>query len=609
MNLRGRARTAAPARGNGPGRPGDGGVQHAVPVTVMARAGGALYGSGALLVIATLVLPHGDVRYPQGVLGVTLVALVAAAILYFQGERLPGWVFPLISPFGSLMVAAAMFWGGAYAYAYSMLFVWAALYSFSFFSAAAATAQYLCIALCAGFYLFVVFHTADSIGYWLMIAGTGAVAGVLIQRLIRQVETLANVDALTGAFNRRTWDVEMPKAMSRAARSGQPVSVAIADLDHFKVFNDEHGHQAGDRLLADVVTIWRAVLRASDTLARYGGEEFSLILDGCAIDEAMGVVEKLRATMPLGRTCSIGVAQWDGEESPRALLARADAALYEAKRLGRNRSVAAPTRQAATGDSLGDTARWAEVLYGILRHRGADQPAGISAAYQPIVRLHDGKVVGMESLARPSGTAAGLSVEGLFYAAQRLGLTRDLDWACRRIALRSSAGLRPGIPIFVNASVAALLDPVHDVDQMLMLLRWSGHRPEDVVLELTERETVVDLGRLVEVLAQYRAEGFRFAVDDLGEGRSGMEVLAAAVPEYVKIARRLVREDEVGSRSLLSAAVAFARSSGAKVIAEGIETEEDVERVLAAGIELGQGWLLGRPSFEIPMRERLSVSA
>lgn len=551
--------------------------------------------------LMTLILPHGHVNSVLGTAGVAFLALTLAVFLFFFGERLPGWIYALISPFGSVMIGGVMFWGGGYAFAYEMLFVWAALYSFSFFNSTSAFVQALTIAVVAGIYLYMVQPANTSTGYFLMVVGTGAVAGILIQRLIRQVEGLASVDAVTTAFNRRTWDLEFPRALARANRTGRALSVAMADLDHFKVFNDEHGHQAGDRLLADMVTLWNNLLRADDILARYGGEEFAILLEGCDLANAMRVADKLRAAIPTGRTCTVGVAQWDGLEGHAALLARADAALYEGKRLGRDRSVAAPTQQVAPEGVLGETARWAQGLYTILSHHHETDVAPISAAFQPIVNLNDGSLYGLEALARPVGSAAGISVEGLFYTAQRLGRTRDLDWACRRSGLKLASEMATGIPLFLNTSMAALLDPLHDVDQMLLLLQWAGRAPEDVVLELTERETVLDLGRMAQVLADYRTEGFRFAVDDLGEGRSGMEVVAAALPDYIKVARRLVRDQSMGNRALLQAAVAFARTTGASVIAEGIETTEDVERVRAAGISLGQGYLLGRPAFELPL--------
>jgi len=566
----------------------------------MARAGAYLYGSGGLLVLATLALPHGHVNSAAGVVAVALVAISAAVGLLALGERVPVRLFPLISPFGSVMIAGVMFWGGSYAFAYEMLFVWAALYSFSFFSLSSAGIQAAAIVLAAGFYLFIVDRGSDSAGYFLMTAGTGAVAGVFIQRLIRQIEKSASLDTVTGALNRRSWDTELDRALARASRGARPVAVLLADLDHFKLLNDEHGHQAGDRFLADLVAGWRSLLRSGDVLARYGGEEFSIVLEGCDLEEAIQVANKLRAGVPAGLTCSLGAAEWDRQEGPKAVVARADAALYEAKRMGRDRVVAAPTQQVAREGALGDTARWAQHIYTILNQPSETNMASIGAAYQPIVRLDSRDLVGLEALARPIGAAAGLGVEGLFYTAQRLGRTRDLDWICRRAGLEGARAVRAGVQLFINTSMAALLDPLHDVDQMLLLLRHVGRDPQDVVLELTERETVLDPARMAEVLGEYRAAGFRFAVDDLGEGRSGMEVVAAAMPEYIKVARRLVSDDSLGSRAMIDAAVAFARQTGAEVIAEGLESEGELERMRAAGIHLGQGYLLGRPSFEFP---------
>jgi diguanylate cyclase (GGDEF)-like protein len=113
----------------------------------------------------------------------------------------------------------------------------------------------------------------------------------------------------------------------------------MLDLDHFKAYNDEFGHQAGDRLLKQAAAAWNAQLRASDTLARYGGEEFALALPACPLEEALIVVERLRAVTPGGQTCSAGVVCWDGAEPPADLVGRADAALYEAKNAGRDRTI------------------------------------------------------------------------------------------------------------------------------------------------------------------------------------------------------------------------------------------------------------------------------
>ena len=149
--------------------------------------------------------------------------------------------------------------------------------------------------------------------------------------LYHEVGRLARTDALTGVGNRRAWDDELPRELARSTRSGQPLCVALLDLDHFKAYNDRHGHQAGDRL------------RKTDLLARYGGEEFAVLLPDCELDSAMEIAERLR-TAPSECTCSIGVAAWDGREAATELVDRADRALYAAKEAGRDRSWAEPAR-------------------------------------------------------------------------------------------------------------------------------------------------------------------------------------------------------------------------------------------------------------------------
>jgi EAL domain-containing protein (putative c-di-GMP-specific phosphodiesterase class I) len=136
---------------------------------------------------------------------------------------------------------------------------------------------------------------------------------------------------------------------------------------------------------------------------------------------------------------------------------------------------------------------------------------------------------------------------------------------------------------------------------MLLTLTWAGRSPLDVVLEITAREAIDDFDRLREVLADYRAEGFRFAIDDVGEGRSTLELLAAAEPEFVKIARSLTLSSHLlGPRSAIHALVAFAHSSGATIIAEGIEEERQAELMAAMDIDTAQGWWLGRPARMLP---------
>ncbi|MEU7906194.1 GGDEF domain-containing protein [Actinoplanes sp. NPDC049118] len=159
----------------------------------------------------------------------------------------------------------------------------------------------------------------------------------VVAQQAERLRELAERDALTGLPNRRIWDVMLPAALARAARDGVPVSVAILDLDRFKVFNDAHGHQRGDRLLKEAAAAWSEGLRGGDLLARYGGEEFVVLLPGTGSGEAAGLLDRMRGLTPMGCTFSAGLATWDGTEHGEALLYRADRALYRAKAAGRDR--------------------------------------------------------------------------------------------------------------------------------------------------------------------------------------------------------------------------------------------------------------------------------
>jgi diguanylate cyclase (GGDEF)-like protein len=168
-----------------------------------------------------------------------------------------------------------------------------------------------------------------------------AEAAIAIHRaeLLARLEASARTDDLTGLPNRRAWEHELPRELARASRELRPVCVAMLDLDRFKRFNDDRGHQAGDRLLKQATAAWSEQLRSSDMLARYGGEEFAVLLPGCTIGDAEALLERLRVVMPEAETVSVGVACWDGSESADELVGRADTALYAAKRAGRDRLI------------------------------------------------------------------------------------------------------------------------------------------------------------------------------------------------------------------------------------------------------------------------------
>jgi diguanylate cyclase (GGDEF)-like protein len=174
-----------------------------------------------------------------------------------------------------------------------------------------------------------------------LVAELAAEAGRAIERdahvalLARQART----DELTALPNRRAWDEAVQREMARAQRTQEPLCLALLDLDHFKAYNDLYGHPAGDAHLRRAAALWRREVRAIDVLARYGGEEFGVLLPSCEIIEAHEVIDRVRSATPNGQTASAGVVQYDGRESADSLLARADAALYRAKHMGRATTV------------------------------------------------------------------------------------------------------------------------------------------------------------------------------------------------------------------------------------------------------------------------------
>ncbi|MDQ2629361.1 MAG: sensor domain-containing diguanylate cyclase, partial [Actinomycetota bacterium] len=162
------------------------------------------------------------------------------------------------------------------------------------------------------------------------------------EELLGKVQEMARLDSLTGLPNRRALEEQLPQAMARARRSLSPLSVAILDIDHFKAYNDTHGHLAGDEVLRACARAWDSCLRGGDMIARFGGEEFLVLLPDTSAEEAAEIIERLRMNTPMGQTCSAGLAVWDQAESIDDLLRRADEALYLAKASGRNQLAEAP---------------------------------------------------------------------------------------------------------------------------------------------------------------------------------------------------------------------------------------------------------------------------
>jgi diguanylate cyclase (GGDEF)-like protein/PAS domain S-box-containing protein len=420
---------------------------------------------------------------------------------------------------------------------------------------------------------------------------------IVLEQTVERLEQLAATDPLTGLYNRRAFE----RALS--AVPVEPFAVLAIDVDNLKAVNDEFGHEAGDVILQAVAMALASLVRDRDIVARVGGDEFAVLLPGTQGPEATGVAERMRTAMhaisvPYGEArISIGWTSAPSGADARAVWRASDLMLYQAKSNGRDGVAGDDYEDSAVAQTPGS--REAELVSTVL----ADEQ--INAVFQAIVNMESGDILGYEALARPAGHAPTASVEALFAAARRLGRIRDLDWMCRRAAVRAARHL-PGSPsLFLNVSAVALLDPVHPVDQLLLLLSWAGWSPEKTVLEITEQEAVRDLGRIRLVVAAYREHGVRFAIDDVGEGHSTIELLVATNPEYIKISGSLTaRAGDSAPYSAIQAALAFASTSRAEVIAEGVETPDVADKLRALGIKLGQGYLLGLPA---PAQEHAQV--
>lgn len=285
-----------------------------------------------------------------------LTALVVSSALVLPWRRLPSWT-RVIPPFGYVAAVVLMrdASGGATSGFGVLLLLpvfWLALYGtrrqLLVLIAGIAVAFYAPLLLVGGSSypatgwrtgaLFVLVAAVIGLSTQQLISRLRA---LLVERadLLARFERLAATDPLTELLNRRAWNQALERAISHAARSGQPLSLAVLDLDRFKRLNDLHGHQHGDHVLREWAQAWSARMRGHDVLARIGGEEFGLLLDS-SLEDAVTIVDRLRAIKPYDETCSAGVTEWDRHESAEELIARADDLLYRAKTEGRDRTVA-----------------------------------------------------------------------------------------------------------------------------------------------------------------------------------------------------------------------------------------------------------------------------
>ncbi len=414
----------------------------------------------------------------------------------------------------------------------------------------------------------------------------------------RQLRHLASHDALTGLPNRLLLDDRIGQAIAHSQRHSHEFAVLVIDLDRFKLINDSLGHRAGDELLREVALRLKSAVRAVDTTARVGGDEFVVLLDG-PITQAEAVEIGTRAIkvmepslrllgIDVHISASIGIAFYprDGA-SVDTLLARADAAMYSAKERGRNNlQCYAEGMSTMTQDRV----KFESELHEALRNRQFE------LHYQPKVDTLTGGVNSAEALIRWRHPQRGLVPPSEFISiADECGLLDAIgEWvlfeACRQAKAWQSEGLQ-SVRVAVNLAPSQFrLDNL--VDQIRRALEASGLNPQLLEVELTESAVMSDAEESIQILETISRMGVLVSVDDFGTGYSSMSYLRRFPIDKLKIDRCFV--DQMTRRpedaSIVQAIISLAHSLHLKVIAEGVETPEQLALLTKLGCDQYQGF-------------------
>jgi diguanylate cyclase (GGDEF)-like protein len=425
-----------------------------------------------------------------------------------------------------------------------------------------------------------------------------------LSRLKEQLRHQAYHDPLTGLANRAMF-AEQVEAQLATRQPGLDAVVLFLDLDDFKLVNDTLGHGAGDRLLRVVAERINGCVRSDDLAARLGGDEFAvLLLDTPNLDRSMSVaqriIEALQAPFQIGGNeisvgASIGIAATGRpDDTADVLLRNADVAMYTAKAAGKRRAaVFEPTMHAALVARHSLSAELSRSL-----GRGE-----LAVFFQPIVRLADRKLAGVEALVRWRHPTRGLILPGEFISlAEETGLILSLGrWVLAEACMRFGAWqAQPDVAddFFVSVNISPLqLQQPEFIDEIESTLAATGLDPRRLVLELTETAMFQDTEATISKLGALRAAGVRIAMDDFGTGYSSLGYLRRFPVDILKIARDFVVEPELEQSEWVfaHAIVALGQTLGLQIIAEGIEEASQVERLLQMGCELGQGFHLGAP--------------
>lgn len=412
-------------------------------------------------------------------------------------------------------------------------------------------------------------------------------------------------DQLTGLPNRTLFMDRLSQALQRAKRTDKQYAVLFLDLDRFKIVNDSLGHALGDRLLLEIGRRLAGCIRPADTVARLSGDEFAVLLEEMrepadALRFAERALKSLGSPFSIeGRevysSCSIGIAQSGlGYESPEEMLRDADTAMYRAKATGKSRFV------------VFDRAMHQEALSLLELEtdlRRATERHDFQLHYQPIVSLATGKIAGFEALVRwPHETKGFIPPSRFIPLAEETGLiipmgNRILRDACRQLRTWQGKHARaPKLHMAVNLSGVQMLQP-ELIMQIDLALREFGLDGRTLKLEITESVIMEHAQYALEMLQQIKALNIRLAIDDFGTGYSSMSYLRRYPIDTVKVDQSFVAKINVDEECLeiVRSTITMAHNLKMDVVAEGVETAEQLARIRALGCDYAQGYFFSRP--------------
>jgi diguanylate cyclase (GGDEF)-like protein len=418
---------------------------------------------------------------------------------------------------------------------------------------------------------------------------------------VEQIEKLALYDALTGLANRRLFHDRLEQAFLFGQRNGTGFALMLLDLDRFKEINDTLGHQTGDAVLEHLATRLKDVARASDTVARLGGDEFALVLQGAGdTASALFVAERIRKALDdpfvveditLQLETSIGIALFPqhGDDAEQ-LLKRADIALYASK------DAHAPVVYASEHDQHS-----ADGLGLVAQIRNAIENNELLVHYQPEVDLATGQTRRVEALVRWEHPERGLLVPDEFIPlARRSALIRPitryvLDVALGQCRAWQDAGIDVGVA--VNLAGRDLGDSRLEEEVSDALRRWKLE-PQLLELEIPESAIISDRDRIHKMLTRLSERGVRLAVDDFGSGYASLSHLKHLPVDVLKVDKSFVQNigTDKDDEAIVRSTIDLAHSLGVTVVAEGVESEDVLERLRALGCDLAQGFCLAHPA-------------